>query len=515
MAVSKNRKFTKEQVSHILNEVIGKTLGEVDTGRANQFSRTKTTPKITGIAGDVIEQSVFGYEKDSNQECDIEVDGKLVELKTTGVRIPKKDLKRAESKTGNDYNVLLGAKEGISITAVTLEPSIQYDFYTSHFWEKAERLLIVFYEYNSYDVVSAAEYARFPIVGYCYNTFSDTEQSQLKNDWELVRDYLKEYYEQYPNPVERREKLQGFTHILRPDLLLIELVPGYKKRASGSYQNPRYRLKQSFVDYIVRGHFDRSRAKHEISLKESFSSFAELDHRCHELTIKYGGKTFQELKEIFGIETALTTKDFASKCVLKMFDADCKKLNQISDFNKAGIEARTITLTPAGKNTEDMKFHHIDFDEWGNRDIDFNESEIFTFFNEHSLLCPIFVEHDSTDKRKTIFEGFKRFAFDDDFIYNVVKRVWEDSRRLIHNGTLKWEYEYDKNGEKIKNRSGSYKGAPNFPKKAEYTVFMRGGANDSSNDSRSEVVNDIKMLPQYYWLKGSFVSEKLKTLKFL
>lgn len=50
----------------------------------------KKSDKITGIAGDVIEQSVFGYERDSDQECDIEIDGVLTELKTTGVRSERK-----------------------------------------------------------------------------------------------------------------------------------------------------------------------------------------------------------------------------------------------------------------------------------------------------------------------------------------------------------------------------------------------------------------------------------------
>ena len=138
MAVTDDRKFTKEFVYNLLEGVKGKTLGEVDT--SHQFARTETSPKITGIAGDVIEQSVFGYERDSDQECDIEIDGILTELKTTGVRVPKSDLKNVVGKTGDAYNVYLGAKEGISITGVTFEPTIQTDFSTSHFWEKSKRI---------------------------------------------------------------------------------------------------------------------------------------------------------------------------------------------------------------------------------------------------------------------------------------------------------------------------------------------------------------------------------------
>lgn len=69
MAVSDDRKYTKAFIHALLEGVKGKTLGEVD--KSNQFARTEKSEKITGIAGDVIEQSVFGYERDSKQECDI------------------------------------------------------------------------------------------------------------------------------------------------------------------------------------------------------------------------------------------------------------------------------------------------------------------------------------------------------------------------------------------------------------------------------------------------------------
>lgn len=460
MAVTDDRKYTKAQIYDILEGAKGKTLGEVDKSR--QFDRTKESEKITGIAGDVIEQSVFGYERDSDQECDIEIDGVLTELKTTGVRIPKGDLKSVKGKTGDAYNVYLAAKEGISITGVTFEPTIQTDFNTSHFWEKSEHLLIVFYEYRSYEVVPASAYAQFPIVDYCYNSFSDEEKAKLQNDWELVRDHLQKIYEEYPDTAMRNEQLVGFTHVLRPNLLLIELVPGFKRKATGSYQKPRYRLKKTFVDYIVRGHFDKSRTQNEIVLKDSFSSFAQLDARCHALSLQYKGKTIAELKKMLGI--TISAKNMVAICVIRMFGTNCKRLNQISDFTKVGIIAKTITITPQGGRTEDMKLKQIDFEEWTDRDADFEDSDIYDYFCEHSFLCPIFCEHDSKDQSKTTFEGFKRFAFDDEFIENEVRRTWEDSRRLIHNNELEWEYEYDKQGNKRINSSGAYSGAPNFPK---------------------------------------------------
>lgn len=511
MAVSEDRIYTGEYVYRLLEGVKGKTLGEVDS--SHQFKRAEQSPKITGIAGDVIEQSVFGYNRDSDQECDIEIDGVLTELKTTGVRVPKKDLKLAQGKIGDEYNVYLGAKEGISITGVTFEPSIQTDFPTSHFWEKSEHLLIVFYEYKSYDVVPAADYANFQIVDYCYNTFSEEETAKLRRDWEIVRDYLQPIYANYPDKEERDSQLVGFTHALRPNLLLIELVPGFKRRASGSYQKPRYRLKQTFVDYIVRGHFDKSRKYSEIALKESFSSFAELDARCHALTELYGGKTIGELQKLLQIPAR--SKNIGARCIIRMFDAECNDLNDISDFSKVGIIAKTITITPKEMRTEDMKLEHIDFGEWNDKDMDFEESAVYNYFSEHSFLCPIFCEHDATNPDKTTFEGFKRFAFDESFIEEDVRSTWDDSRKLVHENKLVWNFLYDKNGNKRKNKSGSYMGAPNFPKSADYTVFFRGSGIDSSDKYKTEVVNGINMLPQYFWIKGLYIVEKLKALPYL
>ena len=198
-----------------------------------------------------------------------------------------------------------------------------------------------------------------------------------------------------------------------------------------------------------------------------------------------------------------------------MFDADCTRLNQISDFLKAGIIAKTITITPKGSKTEDMKLKHIDFAEWADRDIDFEESDIYNYFCEHSFLCPVFCEYDSNSQDKTVFEGFKRFAFDDKFIEEEVRRTWEDSRRLIHRNELEWEYQYDSNGNKRKNGSGAYIGAPNFPKSSQYMVFFRGGANVSTEKTRTECVNGIRMLPQFFWLKGSYITEKLSNIPYL
>ena len=100
MEISKDRCFTKVQLEDILGKVKNKTLGEVDV--KNVFATTITNPKVTGIAGMVVEQSVLGYKADNKKEADICVDGVMTEVKTTGLK------KLSDGK--------LTAKEPISIT---------------------------------------------------------------------------------------------------------------------------------------------------------------------------------------------------------------------------------------------------------------------------------------------------------------------------------------------------------------------------------------------------------------
>lgn len=114
--------FTKAKIESILEKTKGKTLGQID--KNNVFDKTISKPKITGIAGDVIEQSVLGYPADIKQEADLLVDGIPVELKTTGIRYSKKDKKAVE------------AKEPMSITAVSPDTIVNEEFGTSKFWNK-------------------------------------------------------------------------------------------------------------------------------------------------------------------------------------------------------------------------------------------------------------------------------------------------------------------------------------------------------------------------------------------
>jgi hypothetical protein len=211
-----DRTMTRSKVIELLSLAEGKTLGEVD--RTHQFARTVDNPKITGIAGDVIEQSVLGCQRDNKQDPDIDVDGVSTELKTTGIQRPKTD-------KGHLYE----AKEPMSITAVGLDSIRGQVFESSHFYEKINHLLIVFYLYDSTisEKILAADYARFFIMGFRFHEFEPSDMQLLKNDWQLIHDFVATIQETYLSEDERKQHYPELSSALRKDLAVLDTAPKY------------------------------------------------------------------------------------------------------------------------------------------------------------------------------------------------------------------------------------------------------------------------------------------------
>lgn len=513
MAYDEQHTFSKEQLIHIFDECINKTLGEVD--KKNVFYRTITNPKITGIAGDVIEQSVLGYPADQRQEPDLLVDGIKVELKTTGIRESKKTKEKFSKKTTTEYqsellvadstpkygsSVLYEAKEPMSITAVSPKTIVNEIFDDSNFWHKLEHLLLVYYLYDSEETVPASGYANFPIKGYEFHEFTAEDKSILQNDWQTVHDFIQQLQANYPIPENEYPRI---SHELRNQLMYIDTAPKWPNP-------PRFRLKRSFVTTMVQSYFGMQT---EV-LPEKVSKFTDIDNRCKEIEKKYSGLTVKELVDKLNIQTSLINKSIGERLVVKMFNGTSGKMNDIDIFKKSGLLGKTIVLTSEGKGTEDFKFFAIDFDEIKQPDLEFEDSSFYKYFAEHQFLCVIFQEPYKPAAGKTIpleqnkFVGFKRIIIDEEFIQKEVKKTWLEIRDLVINNKLIDVIERDKFGNPKINKTGVVSSAPNFPKSKTNAVFVRGTSADST--VKNECVNGIRMYVQDVWISRKALLELLK-----
>lgn len=491
---------SKIEIENKLNDCINKTLGEIDINHA--FDKTINHPKVTGIAGDVIEKSVLGYPSNSDQEPDLIVDGIPTEVKTTGIRYSTKALKKSNKKkiSNKDFE----AKEPMSITAVSPGKIINENFNNSNFWHKLNHMLLVYYHYNSAKTVKSWEYKNFPIKGFEFHEFSNEDKEILKNDWKKVKGFIVNAQKNYPNPESCYPNLGSD---LRKKLLYIDTAPKWPN-------NPRFRLKRSFVTNIVQSYFTNSNK----ILSKSIKNSDDLDNELHKLTRKYKNLTVNELLNKLNINYKLNKKNDVSKSiteqiVVKMFGAKASKLSSIDVFNKAGIQLKTITITKKSTRTEDTKLSKIDFEQLKSEK-NFENSEFYNCFAEKQFLFIIFEEPSSNSKRfDKKFIGFKRLTFSDDFIYKDVKKAWNHTRNLILNNKLREKVMKDKNNKIIINKNGTKKTRLNFIKSSENSVFLRGSGKNSSD--KPECVNNIHMYHQYIWIKGSDLVSMLNDIPFI
>lgn len=481
------RIFTRQEINSLLSVSVGQTLEQVD--KAGLFALHEGKSKVTGIAGDIIEISVLGCERDSKQEPDIVVDGVQVELKTTGLIKPKK----------KDSPYLFECKEPVSITAVSIPVIVKEEFETSNFWHKLAHMLWVYYWYKSPVTVKLDGYKNFPILGFQFYEFEEEDRLRLKQDWLVVRDFLIVIYRDYPSQAEREAQYPRLSNELRSQLMLIDTAPKYPNP-------PRFRLKRSFATIIANTYFSKKKELEKLAIP--ITKYADIDAKCEELNKTYVGKSFAEIAESLGVslktrkKKGYETKNFAELVVLKMFGGKVNSLNDIEDFAKIGLIAKSLPLKHTGAPKESMKMFMPDFEEWVNEE-SFEDSFLRDYFAENQFLFIVYQYKDKENKNPGTIEfvGFKRVMITDEFIDTEVQRCWMEVRSLIKENRLTVEKKFRKDGMPIINpKSGVQQESPNFPKESECDVFLRGSATDSSDKYKTLEINGLRMLPQEVWL---------------
>ncbi len=490
--ISQTRFFSKEQILALLNAAMGRTLLDVDS--RHLFLQYEKKTKVTGVAGNIVEQSILGCDPDNRQDVDIYIDGVGYEIKTTGMVVPK------DKQSPYSYE----CKEPVSVTAVSIQKIVNEEFETSNFWHKLEHLLWVYYWYKSESTVKLADYKLFPLLKFQLFEFDETDKLRLKHDWLLVRDFLIEIHREYPTEAGRKSQYPLLSSKLRKVLLVIDTAPKYPNP-------PRFRLKRDFATEIAGNLFSKKKKVPLLKLSKPIMDYSEIDSKCEELNKLYSGKTFAEIADMLNVsismpmsaanrrnkesqDNAIPFKNFAEYVVLRMFDSNATSLNEIEDFVKIGIIAKSLPLMANGKPKESMKLFTPNFNEWM-EETDFEESFLHDYFTEHQFLFIVYQYDD--DIR---FKGFKRVVIPDEFIYNDVKKFWLEVRSLIKEKRLRIVKSFRKDGTPIINKSGGQKEAPNFPKERDYNVFMRGSAKESIERLKTLELNGLRMIPQEVWL---------------
>jgi hypothetical protein len=247
--------------------------------------------------------------------------------------------------------------------------------------------------------------------------------------------------------------------------------------------------------------------------------YTDLYEILHAFTMKYRGKCLEYIVADLGFELKRCPMGFVSKSVTERvltaaFGAQSGHLKDIEIFAKVGIMPKTITISPTGARTEDTKLDPIDFNEWTDSSICFEDSKVYNYFANQTMLFSVFQEpHMKSSLEKNLFMGFKRLTFSDEFINTHVKSTWDKVRELVNSNSLVISEKINKYGNPRINRAGTKVEATNFPKAKDYVIFLRGSGQDSTNKTFS--INGLQMYPQNFWIKGKMLVEMLSRIDFI
>lgn len=482
-----NHSFTEWDIIQRFNAIVGHTVTEVDTAgvlAASSASRNK------GRIGAVIEQSVLGYPSDSDRRPDILIDGRPWEVKATGL---------VESARSG-----WRAKEPMSITAVAPEGIVAESFATSAFWHKAEHLLVVYYLYVRPGKGVAVEYAGFEFKGYDLHTWREVDRCRLEADWTVVREFVRTALEG-----DIDAEMPNLSTLVNPQLLYLDTSPKWPNR-------PRFRLKASLVTQMARERLDDGMRM--IPDQGGLSSMGALRAHLHEIAKTYAGQTLEELATQFGLplktKTGRENKSLAEQVVVRLFTGHAGKISQVPLFAKAGLVFKTVTLTPAGGRTEDMKLNpSIDFDELCDPTVEFEESSFAAPFIDSTMVVAVIEEqYRDCSLRRCRFMGFKVLWLGT--YLDAARALWDGMRNLIFSDGLVDTPILKRDGTpRVTPKTGIPMTTPNWPKSRDGVLFVRGTGTDASD--KPVEVNGVKMYRQNIWVKGTELADRLEGLMYL
>ncbi|MBC5636434.1 restriction endonuclease [Ornithinibacillus sp. BX22] len=456
---------TQEELLTKSKQAEGRTFGELDNSGRIYNQRAK------GGLGQIVEESFFGYEVNSKSEADFSELG--IELKVTPIK---------KNKNGT-----LSAKERLVLNIINYQKEVLTEFYTSSFWKKNEKLLIMFYEW-----IPGINRADYKIVKSHLHTYSEEDLEIIKKDWETIVTKIRaglahELSEADTNYLGACSKGANKSS-LRTQPYSKELA---MQRA--------FSLKQSYMTTMVRKLLSQEDLVSFTSPSElkNNSLMDVLNQRFH----PYKEKSLEEIADSTGLNINYGSKSFLQEFISGLLGIRGTRLNQIEEFEKANIEVKTIRLEPNGIPKEHMSFKNIAFKEWATGD--WYNSWVRRYFEETKLLFVVF-QYKETERqnknRKLYFKGITLWNMPSNEINGRLKKFWDDVKSLINSG-IELTPVKQKNRVIVKN---------NLPKPGENGLcHIRPKARDGND--KVPLPDGRLITKQAFWLDREFIAEIVKT----
>lgn len=275
-------------------------------------------------------------------------------------------------------------------------------------------------------------------------------------------------------------------------------------------------LKASLVTQMARERLDDGMRM--IPDQGGLSSMGELRAHLQEIAETYAGQTLEELAEPFGMplktKTGRENKSLAEQVVVRLFTGHAGKISQVPLFAKAGLVFKTMTLTPTGGRTEDMKLDpSIDFDELCDPSVEFEDSAFATPFIDSTMVVAVLEEqYRDCPLCRCRFMGFKTLWLG--IHLDAARALWDGMRDLIFRDCLVDAPVLKRDGTpRVTPKTRIPMTAPNWPKSRDGVLFVRGTGTDAND--KPVTVNGTHMYRQNVWIKGTELTKYLDSVSYI
>ena len=482
---SEDRRFSSlEEVTKLLTSVEGKSFREIDsTGRINRPG----SRKAKGLLGQIIEESVLGYDLNSDKRPDIQVGDDFYELKVA----PLKHLHRGPTPR-------VSAKERLVIDIINYMTLPQERFETSTFWTKAQRMIIVYYYDDRRDGGTQTR-EDCKVLGFFVFHYEPDDLATIRADWEFIHKKVSEGYadklsESDTSYLAASTKGQTAESSLRP-----APAPTGSGNSHIEAKQRAFSYKPSFMTAMTRRILNPNGSINRLH----FSPYQTLEEYVRLKIGNNRGRTVQDLSLEYGlpIRTAngSVSKSFNQRLTLRLLGTESTHPEEIEQFAAAGVtQVKTTVLYRNGLPEQDMSFPYLkpeDWDELADASVQWHDSTLYRFFEETKFCITVFQGQgrNRSDCRKEddkLLGGFLWNMPEMD-IENYVQPAWETVHSLMVNREPTYYNDYDR-----KNR---------LPGKAFNGVFHMRPHGRNGEDT-IELPNGEEITKQCWWLDRSYIA---------
>lgn len=437
----------EQKQTMLVRETASYGVAEVSEGKRNK-----------GNLGQIIEERFFHYACNNDARPDFHEAG--VELKVTPYKI--------------GANGKLSAKERLILTMIDYFSVVNEEFETSHMWNKARLILLIYYLYEKEIPINLdyrIDYAKL---------FSPPEQDIkiIKHDFEVIVEKIR--------AGKAHELSEGDTMYLGAATKASTSQDRRMQPFSDEPAKPRaFSFKNSYMTYVLNTYIVPGKDTYEpIMQSESTDSFE--DYVVQRID-KYCGESVSELCDMFEINIEKKPKNLEALLAYRMLGI---KGNHAEEFEKANIVVKTIRIGKNNKIKESMSFPTFKFKELIEEE--WEDSTFGNYLRETRFLFVVykFDENDVLRLRGCQFWNIPYADLEED-----VRTVWERTKTVLQEGL------------QVTVVNGVQRN--NFPKATENRVSHVRPHAQNANDTY-ELPDGRQFPKQCFWLNNTYILSQLE-----